>query len=171
MNVHAIAPHEAGFCRVNVGVLNAGVVANTIAPNAFMSIEYRGQNQDISNYARKRVFDILDGATKAYDMEYTYEDLGEIPAAQSDDAIMEVVQRAAEKTPWFEKIYFEGSVGGTDDASVMMKKVQENGGIATYIGIGTDTTQPLHNAEFDLDEDAIPAAIEMLTHAVEELHS
>lgn len=171
MNVHAIAPHEAGFCRVNVGVLNAGVVANTIAPNAFMSIEYRGQNQDISNYARKRVFDILDGATKAYDMEYTYEDLGEIPAAQSDDAMMEVVQRAAEKTPWFEKIYFEGSVGGTDDASVMMKKVQENGGIATYIGIGTDTTQPVHNAEFDLDEDSIPAAIEMLIHAAEELHS
>lgn len=52
----------------------------------------------------------------------------------------------------------------------MMNKVQANGGIATYVGIGTDTTQPLHNAEFDLDEEAIPAAIEMLVHAVEELN-
>ena len=52
----------------------------------------------------------------------------------------------------------------------MMNKVQDNGGIATYVGIGCDTTQPLHNAEFDLDEDSIPAAIEMLVHAVEELH-
>ena len=45
LNLHAIAPHEEGLCRVNVGVLNAGVVVNTIAPNAFMSIEYRGQTK------------------------------------------------------------------------------------------------------------------------------
>lgn len=170
LNLHAIAPHEAGLCRINVGLLNAGVVVNTIAPTAFMSIEYRGQTQEISKYARQRVFDILDGSAKAYDMEYTYDDLGEIPAAQSDDAMMEVIERAAGGVPWFEKIYFEGSVGGTDDASVMMNKVQANGGIATYVGIGTDTTQPLHNAEFDLDEDAIPAAIDMLVHAVEDLN-
>ena len=169
MNLHAIAPHEAGLCRVNVGKLNAGVVVNTIAPTAFMSIEYRGQTQEISQYARGRVFDILDGSVKAYDMDYTYIDFGEIPAAQSDDAMMEVIERAAGQVDWFQKIYFEGSVGGTDDASVMMNKVQANGGNATYVGIGTDTTQPLHNAEFDLDEEAIPAAIGMLVHAVEEL--
>lgn len=170
MNIHAIALHEGGLCRVNVGVLKAGVVVNTIAPTAFMSIEYRGQTQEISKYARKRVFDILDGSAKAYDMEYTYDDFGEIPAAQSDDAMMEVIERAAGQVDWFEKIYFEGSVGGTDDASVMMNKVQENGGIATYVGIGTDTTNTLHNAEFDLDEDAIPAAIDLLVRAVEELN-
>ena len=170
LNLHAIAPHEEGLCRVNVGILNAGVVVNTIAPNAFMSIEYRGQTRTISAYARKRVFDILDGAAKAYDMEYTYDDLGEIPAAQSSDAMMEVIERAAKKVPWFEKIYFEGNVGGTDDASVMINKVQDNGGIATYAGIGCDTTQTLHSAEFDLDEESIPAAIQMLVHAVEELN-
>ena len=170
LNIHAIAQHEAGMCRVNVGILNAGEAVNTIAGKAFMSIEYRGSTQEVAQYARKRVIDILDGAVKAYDMEYTMDDLGEIPAAASDDAIMEIVQRAAEKTPWFSKIYFEGSVGGTDDASVMINKVQEHGGLATYIGIGCDTTQPLHNAEFDLDEDSIPAAIEMLIHAVEEIN-
>lgn len=170
LNLHAIAPHEEGLCRVNVGILNAGVVANTIAPNAFMSVEYRGQTRTIADYARKRVFDILDGAAKAYDIEYTYVDFGEIPAAKSSDEIMEVVERAAKKVSWFEKVYFEGNVGGTDDASVMINKVQDNGGIATYVGIGCDTTQTLHNAEFDLDENSIPAAIEMLTYATEELN-
>ena len=170
LNLHAIAPHEEGLCRVNVGILNAGVVANTIAPNAFMSVEYRGQTRTIADYARKRVFDILDGAAKAYDMEYTYVDFGEIPAAKSSDEIMEVVERAAKKVSWFEKVYFEGNVGGTDDASVMINKVQDNGGIATYVGIGCDTTQTLHNAEFELDENSIPAAIEMLTYATEELN-
>lgn len=170
LNIHTIAPHEAGLCRVNVGVLNAGVVANTIAPNAFMSVEYRGQNQEISAYARKRVFDVLDGASKSYDLEYSVHDFGEIPSSQSDDDMMEVIRRAAGKVPWFEKIYFEGNIGGTDDAAVMMNKVQANGGIATYAGIGTDTTQPVHNPEFDMDEEAIPAAIELLTHAIAELN-
>ncbi len=170
LNMHTIAPHESGLCRVNVGILNAGVVVNTIPPNAFMSVEYRGQNEEISKYVRARVFDILEGASKSYDLEYSVNDFGEIPASQSDDAMMEVIQRSASKVPWFEKIYFEGSIGGTDDAAVMMNKVKENGGIAAYTGIGTDTTQPLHNSEFDIDEEAIPAAIDMLTHAIEELN-
>lgn len=170
MNLHAIAQHEAGLCRVNVGKLNAGVVVNTIAPTAYMEIEYRGQTQEIAKYARKRVFDVLDGAAKTHDMEYTYEDLGEIPAGKADDAMMAVIQRAAEQIPWFKKIYFEGNVGGTDDATVMINKVQEHGGLATYIGLGTDTTQPVHNAEFDIDEEVIPQSIDMLVLAVEELH-
>lgn len=43
LNIHSIAPHEEGLCRVNVGEIHAGVCANTIAPNAMMRIEYRGQ--------------------------------------------------------------------------------------------------------------------------------
>lgn len=72
--------------------------------------------------------------------------------------MMEIIERAAHKVPWFEKIYFEGNVGGTDDAAAMMTRVQQHGGKGTYIGIGTDTTAPVHNAEFDLDEDCILAA-------------
>ncbi|WP_419022974.1 amidohydrolase [Emergencia sp.] len=170
LNLHAIAPHEEGLCRVNVGELYAGVAPNTIAPNALMKVEYRGQTPAIAAYAGKRVFDILDGAAKAYDMTYTYLDYGEVPAGKSDDAMMEVIQRAAKKVPWFEKIYFEGNVGGTDDAAAMITKVQQNGGMGTYIGIGSDTTQPVHNAEFDIDEDCIDAAIDLCMFALEELH-
>ena len=135
-----------------------------------MKVEYRGQTPDIAAYVGKRVFDVLDGSAKAYDMTYTYDDYGEVPAGKSDDAMMEIIERAAKKIPWFEKIYFEGNVGGTDDAAAMINKVQSNGGIATYIGIGTDTTQPVHNPEFDIDEDCIPVAIELCMNALEEIH-
>lgn len=170
LNLHAIAPHEQGLTRVNVGELHAGIAPNTIAPNAFMVVEYRGETPDICAYLEERVFDILDGSAKAYGMEYTYEDYGEVPAGKSDDAMMDVVRRAAVKVPWFEKIYFEGNVGGTDDAAVMMTRVQKNGGKGTYIGIGTNTTQPVHNAEFDIDEDCIDAAIDLCLNALDELH-
>lgn len=130
LNIHSIAPHEAGLCRVNVGEIHAGVCANTIAPNAMMRIEYRGQYPEISAYAGKRIFDILDGTVKAYGLTYHYVDYGEVPAGASDPAMMEIIQRAAKKVPWFETVYFEGNVGGTDDAAVMLTKVQQNGGIA-----------------------------------------
>ena len=105
-----------------------------------------------------------------YDMEYTVEDYGEVPAGKSDDAMMDIIRRAAVKVPWIQKIYFEGNVGGTDDAAAMMTRVQKRGGKGTYIGIGCDTTQPVHNAEFDLDETCIDAAIDLCMNALEAMH-
>lgn len=170
LNLHAIAPHAEGLTSVNVGELYAGIAPNTIAPNALMKIEYRGENEEICKYLERRVFEILDGAAKSYGITYTYDDYGEVPSGKSDDAMMEIIERAAKKVPWFEKIYFEGNVGGTDDAAAMMTKVQKNGGIGTYIGIGTNTTAPVHNAEFDIDEDCIDAAIELGMNAIKEIH-
>lgn len=170
LNIHCIAPHEAGLCRVNVGEIHGGVCANTIAPDAMLRVEYRGQNPDISAYVGRRVFDVLEGTARAYDLSYHCVDYGEVPAGASDDAMMEVIERAAKKIPWFKKIYFEGNVGGTDDAAAMMTKVQQNGGIGTYVGIGCDITNPLHNAEFDFDEDCMEAAVTLCVNAVEELH-
>lgn len=97
LNLHAIAPHEQGLTRVNVGELRAGIAPNTIAPNAFMVVEYRGETPDICAYLEERVFEILDGSAKAYGMEYTYDDYGEVPAGKSDDAMMDVVRRAADR--------------------------------------------------------------------------
>lgn len=108
--------------------------------------------------------------SKAYDLKYHYVDYGEVPAGASDYAMMEVVQRAAKKVPWFQTVYFEGNVGGTDDAAVMLTKVQQNGGIGSYVGIGADTTGPVHNPEFDFDEDCLQAAMELCVYALEELH-
>ena len=170
LNIHSIAPHEEGLCRVNVGEIHAGVCANTIAPDAMLRIEYRGQKPAISEYAGQRIFDILEGTAKAYDLKYHYVDYGEVPAGASDYAMMEVVQRAAKKVPWFQTVYFEGNVGGTDDAAVMLTKVQQNGGIGSYVGIGADTTGPVHNPEFDFDEDCLQAAVDVCVYALEELH-
>lgn len=170
LNIHSIAPHEEGLCRVNVGEIHAGVCANTIAPSAMMRIEYRGQKPSISEYAGRRIFDILEGTAKAYGLKYRYVDYGEVPASASDYAMMEVIQRAAKKVPWFQTVYFEGNVGGTDDAAVMLSKVQQNGGIGSYVGIGADTTGPFHNPEFDFDEDCLQAAVDLCVYALEELH-
>ena len=171
INLHAIAPHGEGMHRINVGKIEAGVAPNTIAPNALMVVEYRGVTRNITEYLGRRVMDIIDGAAKMYDLKYRIDDYGEVPAGKSDDAMMEVIQRAAGKVSWFETIHFEGNVEGTDDAAAMLTRVQERGGIGTYFGLGCNVTNPVHNAEFDLDEDCIDAGVEVIINALEELHA
>lgn len=171
LNLHAIPKHEKGLTVVNVGEISGGAAANVIAPNAQIKLEMRGETREICDYLEKRVFAILDGAAAMHDVTYTYEDYNYAPATKCDDAMMEIIERAAKKVPWFEKIYFEGNVGGSDDATAYIIKAQDNGGIGTYVGIGTDTTGPVHNDQFDIDEACIPAAIEMCLHALDEIHS
>ena len=82
-----------------------------------------------------------------------------LPAGASDYAMMEVVQRAAKKVPWFQTVYFEGNVGGTDDAAVMLTKVQQNGGIAPMWALVRIPPAPFTTPEFDFDEDCLQAAM------------
>lgn len=161
LNIHAIAPHEEGLLRVNVGEIHAGTSPNTIAPNALIKIEFRGENNNISKYAKDRVLAIIDGAAKMYDVKYRIVDYGEIPTAQSDKECIEIVKEAAKKVEWFEKIYDLGNVGGSDDATVMMQRVQQRGGKATYLGLGADVNAPLHNSQFDFDEEVLIAGVEL----------
>lgn len=147
--------------RVNVGEIHAGTGVNIIAANALMKLEFRGENNNIADYAKKRVLEIIEGSAKTHDVKYKIDDYGQIPTAKSDRESMEIVRKAAEKVDWFENIYEEGNVGGTDDATVMMNRVQEKGGKAVYFGIGADINQPLHNCKFDFDEDALVAGTEL----------
>lgn len=169
LNLHCIAPHEKGLCRVNVGKIQGGVCSNTIAPECTISLEYRGQYREVSDYLKKRVTDILDGTAKTYELTYTCVDHGEVPAGRSDYALMDLVQEEAGRVAWFEKIYYEGNLGGTDDAAVMMNRVQENGGLGVYIGIGTDITAPLHNPRFDFDESCLDPAAALLEGLIRRL--
>ena len=170
LNIHSIAPHEEGLSRVNVGEMHAGLCANTIAPEAMMRVEYRGQSSNVSAYLGKRIMAIIEGAAISYELGYSIVDYGEVPAAKSDDEMMKIISNAAQNVSWFKKIYFEGNIGGTDDAAVMMKKVQENGGKAAYVGIGADTTNPLHNPQFDFDEECLKPSVELCVNAVAMLH-
>ncbi len=171
LNLHAIAPHEKGLFHINVGEIHAGICTNTIAPDAVLKLEYRGAEPEITEYAERRVFDVLDGTARAYDLTYDYIDYGEIPAGKSDDEMMMVIREIAKDIPWFEKVYDEGNVGGSDDATIMLTHVQKRGGIGTYIGIGADTTSVLHDPEFDYDEDCMGASIRLCAGAVAKLHA
>lgn len=169
LNLHSIAPHEEGLFRINVGEIHAGVCSNTIAPNAFLRVEYRGEKDSISQYAKHRVETIIDSAAKMYDLKYHIVDYGEVPTAKSDVELMEKVKNAAEKIDYYDNICWYANAGGSDDATVMMRKVQSNGGKSVYIGLGANVTEPAHNAKFDFDEDILNPAVELCLNIIKDI--
>jgi len=72
-------------------------------------------------------------------------------------------------------------MGGSEDFTEMMNRVQENGGLATNIGIGSDYygthhgepdrkhVLPAHTGVYDIDERALPFATQLLTTIVFDL--
>lgn len=170
LNIHAIAPHEEGLFRVNVGEIHAGVGRNTIASDSHMKIEVRGENDQILEYGINRVKKILSASSDMYDLRYKLIDFGGTPSGKSDKSMIEIVKNAAENIEWFENIYDYGNVGGSDDATVMMKKVQENGGYAVYFGLGADSSGPLHNSKFDFDENSLIASTKLCFELVKKIN-
>lgn len=51
---------------------------------------------------------------------------------------------------------------GSEDATLMMARVQQNGGMASYMVFGTELSAGHHNEKFDFDEQVMNVAIETL---------
>ncbi|MDR1966649.1 MAG: amidohydrolase [Synergistaceae bacterium] len=167
--IHNIAPHSEGICRANVGVLNAGTVRNAIASSAFMMVDIRGQNDLVAEYIQNKVLSAAKGAALMYENELEIEPTGAVISASADDSAMEIVRKCAQRVDWFDEIHFEGSMGGSDDAAEMLRRVQKNGGIGSYIGLGADFAAGFHHHAFDFDEEVMVPSIKLLAEIVGEL--
>lgn len=163
LGIHGIAPSSEGTMRVNVGILKAGVSRNTVAPNAYMEAEVRGNNDKVSAYADGKLRSLVAGAAAMYEADFTLDCIGHTVAGASDDAAIDIVEKCAAQVPWFQKIKRECSIGGTDDMSDMLRQVQSHGGIGVYFGLGANKTTSVHNNRFDFDESVLAPAVELYT--------
>lgn len=169
LSLHGIAPHREGSMRVNVGVLNAGTGRNVIAGSAFMKAETRGETQAISDYVYKRAQEILTGAAAMYETTVRVSKTGEGTNASGDEALVRKVGEAIKNLGCFKEIRETVQGGGSEDATWMMRRVQESGGQATYLALGADITAPHHNGGFDVDESSIILGVKALVAIVEKL--
>ena len=166
LSIHGIAPSPDGLTRTNVGVLNAGEGRNVVPPNAYMKIETRASTEDAAVYVYSAAMRILIGAAEMYDVKLTTEKCGEAISASSDRDLAKIAMDAACTVSGVDRVELVQLMTGSDDACWMMKKVQDSGGKATYIGIGADTKAGHHNDHFDFDEDAMGIALGVLYETV-----
>jgi len=170
VNLHAIAPNSEGATRINVGVLNAGEGRNVIAPKALMKLEIRGANDALAEYMLDNAARVLEGAAAMYGVSLKITKQGESIRTDSTPELASMISEIAKTIPGVRETVKTRQMTGSDDACWLMRRVQENGGQASYIGVGATTAAGHHNDRFDFDEEAMEIALEVLYRTVKKLN-
>lgn len=169
LTLHAIAGHRDGVTRVNVGRLQAGSGRNVVPGSAHLEIETRGATTDVSDYVYGRAVEVLEGAAAMYGCHLALRVMGGAQCVTSDAELAGRVEEVASQMGGFSLRPPEEG-GGSEDLTFMMRRVQENGGLATNIGLGADLGGwGHHTAEFDFDERALRLAVRLLALTTLEL--
>lgn len=170
LNLHAIAGHSEGTTRVNVGQLSAGSGRNVVPDIAHMKLETRGASGELNEYVLNRTYEIIDGAAKMHGCHYTSTKMGAATTAKCDEALVAIVLDTVKNVEGFSNIVNEHYLGGSEDASLMMERVQNHGGLATYMFFGTEIAAGHHNSKFDFDEGVLKRGFDLYTKLVERLN-
>ncbi len=171
LNLHAIPRHSEGATRINVGRLVAGEGRNVIPSTAHLVLETRGVSSAVNDHMVEAANRVLEAAAAMYGCELEIRPMGAAESATSDDALAQRVTEAVERLPGL-SLRVPDQGGGSEDYTYMMRRVQEQGGLATNIGFGADLGGfGHHTATFDFDEAALPQAVRLLATAVLDLQA
>ncbi|WP_096393135.1 amidohydrolase [Halorubrum trapanicum] len=165
-NLYAIPRHADGPTRVNAGLVGGGTATNIIPEESYIEGEVRGQTTDLAEYMSDHADRVLDSAAEMHDCEVEVSTLGEAPSATSDDALAELVGESASDVAGVTNIVDSDELGGSEDATYLMNYVQEQGGLACYLGVGTDHPGGHHTSDFDVVEDDIAIGIDVIAGAI-----
>jgi aminobenzoyl-glutamate utilization protein A len=167
LNLHSISRHSEGNSRINVGVLQAGSGRNIIPSTAQLKIETRGETSEVNEYILKNAIQILKGAAMMYDVDVSYEIVGEARSCDSSEELMTYISRMAENVYEIESIQDDMPfTAGSEDATYMMERVRQNGGLASYAIFGTTLAAGHHHERFDIDEAVMKIAVKTLAMVI-----
>lgn len=169
LGLHSIAPHADGSTRINVGILNAGTGRNVIPAEAVMKAETRGCTSAAAEYMYARAVEVINGAAAMYGTKAEIVKAGETITMKSDEKLIRLIGDAVRRAGIFAEVQDSVNVGGSEDAAWLMKRVQDRGGQAVYMALGSAIAAPHHNSCFDIDEDAMLPGVRALTAAAEAL--
>ncbi|EXI61756.1 peptidase M20 [Mannheimia granulomatis] len=167
--LHGISRHGSGMTRINVGVFKAGSGRNVIPADAEIKLEVRGENKEINQYMVDQVMQIAQGIAVSFGVEYETEIMGEAVDMNNDTELVELIREIAIAQPQVHSCDKEYAFNASEDATILGRRVQENGGKAIYFIIGADRTAEHHQAEFDFDEEQLLTGVNIYTALVERL--
>ena len=169
LNLHAISRHSQGASRVNVGVIQGGSGRNVIPANAVIKLETRGANSDINEYVYAEAVRIIEAAAAMQGCAVSMKLMGGAAGCDSDPELVERIRKVAARQKLLPDIVPAGNIGGSEDCSYFMERVQKNGGQATYVMLGTELAAGHHDSYFDFNEEALMPAIALMSGAAADL--
>ena len=168
-NLYAIPRHNDGATRVNAGLVGGGTATNIIPDESYIEGEVRGETTELMEYMDEKADRVLRSAADMHGVEVETVSLGEAPSARSDPELVDVIAETARGVTGVDSVLENDELGGSEDATYLMQAVQDNGGYAAYVGVGTDHPGDHHTDTFDVDEASLDIGVELLAAAVREI--
>ncbi len=171
LNLTAIPRHSKGITRVNVGKIQGGTGRNVVPDYAVIQFEVRGDTTEINRYMDEQARQICEGAAKMAGCRCDMVLQGSAESQHSDEDFLEDIAGIIQRTlPHLRVSSCKNAQNwGSEDISLMMNRVQEHGGKATYMRSMTDMASPQHTNTFDIDEKVLVDGIETFSMIVYEL--
>jgi aminobenzoyl-glutamate utilization protein A len=163
LGLHAISRHSQGASRVNVGFIQGGTGRNVIPPRAVIKVETRGATTGINEYMHAEAMRVVEAAAAMQGVSVQSELVGGAAGCDSDLALAARVRDVAERQKLFSDIRDAGDIGGSEDCTYLMERVQQRGGQAVYVMVGADLAAGHHDSRFDFDEAALVPAMALLS--------
>lgn len=162
LNLHALPRHSGGESRVNVGVLQAGSGRNITPGRAALKLETRGATADVNDWLEARARTVLESAAAMHGLDVAIGVAGATPSAASDLPLVARVREAASLVDEVQAYDDAAFALASDDACAFMRRVQERGGLASYVVFGAALASGHHTPTFDFDEAALPVGVKVL---------
>ena len=169
LNLHAISRHSQGASRINVGVIQGGSGRNVIPANSVIKVETRGATSDINEYVYAEAVRIIEAAAAMQGCKVSMQLMGGAAGCENDPELVERIRKVAERQKLLPEIMQAGNIGGSEDCTYFMEKVQKNGGQAAFVMVGTELAAGHHDSFFDFNEAALVPAIALMSGAAAEL--
>lgn len=163
-----ISRHGKGMSRINVGVIRAGEGRNVVPSYGEIQVEVRGEDESINTYMSEQVERMAKGAALSFDLRLESEVMGEAVDLQNDRELIDVLTSVVAQHPELTAVA-ERSFGGSEDATVLAKRVQRHGGKSIYFIVGADLKAGHHQAEFDFDEKQLKTSVELFVGCLQKL--
>lgn len=166
---YGIPRHAEGMTRVNVGRVEAGTTSNVIAEEATVTAEVRGETTRLMESMKERFERTFEAAAEMHGCEVAVEVHSESPRADSDSELAALVDGVARGVDGVENPVKTADFGASEDATFLMEAVQDSGGLASYLIVGTDHPDSHHTPYFDVDERSLGIALDVLTGSIERI--
>ena len=157
VGLSGIARHSQGISRVNVGVIRGGSNSNVVADEAMISMEVRGETDEINQYMDRRAKEICQAAAMMEECSCEMRLMGRAPSQVSSPELIERTSNLVRNhLPQYQVSSNPNAKNwGSEDIGFMMNRVQEQGGQAVYMRTMTKMASPQHTVRFDVDEDVL----------------
>ena len=155
LGLQALAQSSRPGIRLNVGTLQSGTALNVIPETAKLGFELRAGAQPDLDALAERAIAFIEGTARAHGLRHEIDLIGEAADWANPSEVAEWARSVSLGTEVFESRLMDHDFGASEDATLMLRAVADQGGKAGYFVLGSDLAAPHHTSRFDFDENVL----------------